>query len=174
MRRILRRIRQWRDRDALADEIETHRALSQAALERSGWADGEAARESRRRIGNTTRAIEDARAVWIPAGVERAAGDARHALRALRREPTFALTAIITLALAIGASTAVFSVVNAAAWTPLPFPDADRLVAIFTTGAGRATHDRTTAPELRAWQESAGAVDVDRRVRRLGAPDHQG
>jgi putative ABC transport system permease protein len=56
--------------------------------------------------------------------------DVRYSIRNLLRQPTFALTAILTLALGIGASAAMFSVVNAVLLRPLPFPDADRVVAV--------------------------------------------
>ena len=54
-------------------------------------------------------------------------GDFRFAVRSLRRRPTFALVVVITIAIAIGATTTMMSVVNAAILRPLPFPDADRL-----------------------------------------------
>src|SRR5262245_60980627 len=64
--------------------------------------------------------------------------DARYAIRSLRHQPSFALTAILTLALGIGATTAIFSVVNAVVLRPLPYRDPDRIVAImnFWTRAG--------------------------------------
>ena len=54
--------------------------------------------------------------------------DFRHGLRLLSRQPTFAAVAIVTLALGIGATTAIFSVVNAVLFRPLPYPESDRLV----------------------------------------------
>ncbi len=54
----------------------------------------------------------------------------RHTIRALLRTPTFALATVVTLAIAIGATTAIFSVVNGVLLEPLPFPQSDRLVAV--------------------------------------------
>src|ERR1035441_7954179 len=64
-------------------------------------------------------------------GIENLIGDFTYALRTLRKSPIFAATAVVTLALGIGASTAIFSVTNAVLLRPLPYRNADRLVLVF-------------------------------------------
>jgi putative ABC transport system permease protein len=114
--RFLRRLgyRLTRDRHAadLAEEMDFHRALS-----------------GDRAMGNITLAREEAWDVWSFGWLERVWRDAVYGVRGLRREPVFASTAFLTLTLGITAMTTVFSVVDAELWRPLPFPDADRLVA---------------------------------------------
>lgn len=62
--------------------------------------------------------------------IEALAHDLRYAARGLRRSPGFTVTAVLTLAIAIGATTAVFSVINGVLLRPLPYPDSERLVAV--------------------------------------------
>jgi putative ABC transport system permease protein len=80
--------------------------------------------------------------------------DFRYAFRSLRKSPGFTIAAVLTLALGIGANTAIFSVVNAVLIRPLPYQDADRLMLIYTTHPGEA-RDYVSQPDLDDWRAHA-------------------
>ena len=115
---------------AAAREIQAHLALLEDEYQRRGLTPSDARTAARRALGSVahTRDLHrDARAfVWL----EDARRDARQAVRALRRSPGFAAVTILTLALGVGATSAIFSVVHAVLLTPLPYPNPDRLVRI--------------------------------------------
>ena len=131
MRLLWWRSRADRDRD-LEDEIRAHFAMAVADRIARGESPQAAVAAARREFGNVGHVREVTREAWGGAGMwlERLAQDARYAARSLRRAPLFAVTAILTLALGIGVTTAMFTVVRSVLLRPLPFAAPDQLYAI--------------------------------------------
>jgi predicted permease len=113
------------------NELAAHLELAEQDAMSAGLSRSEAARQARLRLGGLERIREDHRDARSMRSLERAARDTRHAARALLRTPAFSATAVVTLALGIGATTAIFSVVYGVLLKPLPFPEPDRLVALY-------------------------------------------
>jgi predicted permease len=160
LRRLQYLFRQRRLEAELAEELEFHRAQKQQRLEEAGVPFAEAVYSARRALGNVTLAREDVRGVWIWPVIERGWHDLRHGVRVLRHHRTFAVTSILTLAIGVGTTTTAFSVVEGELWRPLPFPHADRLVAVFTTGPGaRDTQEAVSVPDFLDWRTQTHAFD---------------
>ena len=83
-----------------------------------------------RELGNLTLAAEDARAEWGWIRLEQTVQDVKYALRTLRKNPVFSATAIVSLAIGIGANTALFTLVNTVAWKALPVADPEHLIQV--------------------------------------------
>src|SRR5262245_53905720 len=133
------RWRSTRNREAVAGEIHNelrfHHDHLTEQLVREGMTRDEALAEARRRIGNLPLAQDAGYDVrgggWLEATIQ----DVKYGLRRLRRQPAFTVVAVLTLALGIGATTAIFSVANGLLLRPLPYPDADRLVMVWMDNA---------------------------------------
>jgi putative ABC transport system permease protein len=119
LRRLLRPDQVARE---LREEIEFHLSLQAMNVD---------ADEARRRFGNVTRYTEETREMRGLSFFEMAWQDVRFALRTFRQAPMFTAVATLTIALGIGATASIFSVVHAVILSPLPYPDADRVVMVW-------------------------------------------
>jgi putative ABC transport system permease protein len=160
LRSHLRALRRWRrQEDDLDAELAFH--LSEEADERlaDGLPPDEARRAARKDFGNLAWIREETRAMWGWASAERLVQDVRFGARTLRRHPGFAAVAVITLALGIGATTAILNVVNALMVRPLPLPSPDRLVVLYATTPKRNIHrDTTSFLDFSAWRDQSHAL----------------
>ena len=119
----------WRRRAAERDMQEELRSIAAMA------APGE--------LGNLTLAAEDARAEWGWARLEQTLQDVRYAWRTLRKAPGFTLAAVVSLAIGIGANTALFTLLNTVMWKRLPVQDPDRLLTIARQRSSDVTYGFT-------------------------------
>src|SRR5579871_2821253 len=113
----------------LSESIREHLDEKIADLMDRGMTEERAARAARREFGNLTRIEERSREVWQWPAIESILADLKFALRRLKKSPAFAAAVVLTLAIGIGANTAVFSVVNSILIRPLPYPAPEQLVS---------------------------------------------
>ncbi len=157
MKALLLRIKrllagQVSDRE-IEEELRFHIDMEAAELRRSGLDETEAQRRARAVFGGETRwreAVRDARgAGWI----EDAVRDVRLGIRGIARAPMLAIAAIGTIALGVSATTAIYSVVDQVALSPLPYPDSDELVSVWLRNPARGVErDKTSWPNFVDWR----------------------
>ncbi len=146
--RVWNVVRPERHSQELDREIEFHLAERTDELIAQGMAPEEAAREAARRFGNPMLQKDRTRDVDVFVWLESLVADVRYALRGLRRSPVFTLVAVLSLALGIGANTAIFSLTNALLLRTLPVREPDALMQI-TFGDGGETFTNPLWEEIR-------------------------
>ena len=129
--RVLTRRRTFED--GMTEELRFHIEQYAGDLVRSGMPPEEAARRARIEFGGIEGIREDCREARGLGLFDEVRRDVRHAFRSLRKTPGFTATALLTLALCIGANLTIFAAIDAILLRPLPFPEADRLVTLFNT-----------------------------------------
>jgi hypothetical protein len=132
----------------LQDELSFHLAMREERLRERSESDPQ--KTARVRFGNVTRVQEDCRQLWIFSRLERLAADLRYAIRTLRKAPSFTLVAIISLALGIGSTTAIFTLFNHFLLKTLPVHDPSRLVNLAAPGPEPGSHSCNTSGDCAA------------------------
>lgn len=187
----LRRFRAWgvrlsgmfnkerRDRE-LAEELESHLQMHVEDNLRSGMTAEEARRRALIELGGLEAAKEECRSRRGGPAVENLLRSLRYALRTLRRDPGFTSVAVLTLALGVGATTAIFSVVYATLFEPLPYPKPDQLVMVWSKADQRRNsvsaddylewkHRSKSFQYLEAWSGGTFNVATDERREQVQA-----
>ena len=150
-----------RDRE-FSDEIASHLQLHIDDNVRAGMSPDEARRAAVVKLGGILQTHERYRDRSRPPLLDAALQDLGYAARTLRKSPGFTITAVLTLALGIGATTAIFSVVNATLIRPLPFDDPNRLVMIYgvaRTYRGIDPRDEVSYPNFVDWRDQAQTLE---------------
>ena len=150
-------------RDALEsgldDEMQFHLDRQTEKNRRAGMSPDEARRQAFVRFGGLERAKESTRDEIRPALLEDSVRDLRYGFRALWRAPAFTAAALATLALGIGATSAIFSVVRTVMLEPLPYQDPARIVTVWETNRGGAQRNVISLANFVAWRERTRTLD---------------
>lgn len=164
--RMVRLLRWRRSERELREELDFHLDMETEALVRGGVDRAEARRRALASFGGADRWREETRATRHTGWLEDAARDARHAARGLAHAPAFSLAALATITLGVGATTAIFSMVQGVLLAPLPYPEPDELVTVWMRNpAQNIEEDITSWPNFIDWREQATLLDGMATVR---------
>src|SRR5215471_12877355 len=122
--------------DDVEQEMRFHLDARTDELEASGLSHHDARRQAHAEFGSVNLARDEARAAWQFRWLEDAVADLRYTARTFRRSPGFVITAVLSLALGIGATSAIFTALDAVLWRPIPVADPDSLVLLSSVPAG--------------------------------------
>ena len=174
--------REGRERE-LREELEAHFQMHVEDNLRAGMSPAQARREAVLRFGGVESAKEAVRSGWTVGFLEITRQDLVYAVRGLRKNPAFALTAILSLALGIGASVSIFTVADNLLIRPLPYHDPGRLVMVWETNPTRARNEYNVVnpsnyhdwkaqnnafESMGAFGEGRGVLDDGHRVEEVG------
>jgi predicted permease len=163
MTSLFRKFTWWlqrrRKEDELREELRFH--LTEEAAERraDGLSEEQARRAARRDLGNVTRLHENTRSLWSWILLEQLAQDVRYGLRLFRKSPGFTFAAVTSLALGIGANTAIFSLIDAALLRSLPVREPERLIELLTDGGNGQSFNAFSYPAFAQFSDHATTID---------------
>ncbi len=165
----------WHELDS---ELEFHLEMETQKLVREGLSPEEAHRRARLRFGSSDAAKEQVRVERGVSLIDDVWRDVRHAFRGLARSPGFASACVITLAVGIGATTAIVSVVHGTLLAPLPFPDGERMAVVWETDRFTGTlREAASLPDFWDFEERsrtfAAMAAFQRTARNLTGPGRE-
>ncbi|WP_446745740.1 ABC transporter permease [Silvibacterium acidisoli] len=146
-------------RSELDEEIAAHLAMAEADNRAAGADAATAHHKATAEFGNAALVKDVTSSSWGWQRLESFAQDARYAIRQMRKGPGFACAVIGTLALGIGAATAMFTVVDRTMLRPLPYKHPSRLVTISPAGKDQRLGFQTSFPDIQAWREQAKSFE---------------
>src|ERR1044072_4064509 len=155
------RLRALRHREAVISDIDremrSHVDLQTEVNMKAGMLPAEAREQALRSFGSLHRALDEAYEVKGGGWFETVMQDVRYGARMLAKHKAFTAIAVITLALGIGANTAIFSVVNELLLRPLPYRDADRIVTLWEVSPEGRHQNTTSRANYRAWKTQSSS-----------------
>ena len=161
MRRVLRYFRLDRFERDLDLELQAHLDEMTEEFVRAGRTPQEARAEAMRRFGNRARVAELSREKWAFVALDQIMQDLRYATRSLYRKPAFAVVAVLSLSLGIGSNTVIFSAIHHVLLRPLPYPEAGRLLAVWSRSAAHGTDPMfVSAADYYDWRAQSHSFDA--------------
>jgi len=160
--------------DTLSEELRFHLDVYADDLIETGMPRKEAFRQARVHFGSVERVRDECRQARGLRFLDEFSQDLRHGVRHLCRSPVFTAVATLTLALAIGMNSAIFSVVDALLLKPLPYHDPDRLAVVWEdlAATGGPAQEEPTIVDVLSWQEHTEPYRVCRRAFSLRGWSH--